>query len=324
MIPRSIVSFEDGETLTPTKLNKGFEKLYSDMADVTRKKYNHFSIQLDFGGLDDTHTDKDKQYYIPNIPLFAGAYGSHELDFEIISAELVLYEATGNVTTVSLGFTGAGNWNTLSVAPAGATTRSKDIKNQAALHLNGSYFTVTVAASATPWILDRCYAVIHCRASMTGNPVVELEDAPRFAAGESVDASKVNTGFTTFENYLAGHYENKPRISVYTWRPLAVAPASSDIDFRIPDSARSIFQLDVYQTGDTGNNVTATILDDTGATVATATAVGATGTLTTGTAQPIATQDENDFDDPADDYKLRISRTGAAIVPFVYVIITHL
>src|SRR3990170_8216147 len=156
--PRSIVNFENGETLTPSKLNIGFERIHKDLIDTSAKKFVHCSALYDFSGLTDTHRQIDRQVSIV-------LHGT----FEITGVELVLYQATGNVTSVSLTMpVNNGGWKSPSVVPAGVTTRSRDTK-EITEYVNSAFNTeLVVTASGTPWTLTRCYAIVHYKYEVPG------------------------------------------------------------------------------------------------------------------------------------------------------------
>lgn len=309
--PRNIVNFENGETLTPSKLNIGFERIHTDLIATSSKKYIHGSIAFDFTGITDTSRQIDRQVDIRYLR-----------SFEVTAVELVLYQATGNVTSVTLVNTGMGNWKAPVVTPAGATVRSRDTKEIVEYVSALTTFELQVTASGTPWTLGRCYAIVHYKHEVPGSSDFTERTSPRFASGETLAAAKLNTAFTDYETELAAILTSLPRFSVvHFWRDLIAAPAASDVKIRVPDSARTFQTIEVYQTGDTGNNVTATLYDELGASIGGATANGATGTKVNASTVLNHTQDEDDPADYLEDYYILLSRTGAVTIPLVYAIL---
>lgn len=317
MIPRSPTSLTN-ETLTPTKLNAGFNRLYQDLLASTNKRFCYSSFELNFSALASTHATEDFKYYIK--PPFA---------WEVVAVELFLYEPTGTVTNVALSSTLTG-WETVNAVPLGATTKVVTGDNFTAkgAALTEQTFTLTVTAGGA-YALDRCYAVIHIRADR-GNSgdtynSLQLDDAPRWAAGEAVAAAKVNTGFTNYQTAVTRNTaaDKQLRIQVFSIRDIAVALATSDRDLVIPSTGSRFHSYDVVNNGAVGDNLVFTLIDEVAATVSTTTVNGGTPPQKTQSVTCTDTQTNSDPFFVGNDYILRFTRAGAVIIPLGYVVVYY-
>jgi hypothetical protein len=309
------LDFVTGETLTPSKLNSGFEQMTKDLIESASKRFTHSCFKLDFTGLANTSTAEEFIFRIK--PPFA---------WEVEAVELVLYEPTGTVTNVRLA-SSLTNWQNVDVVPLGATTRARTPKNFTAYGSANveQTFTLSVTAGGA-YTLDACYAIVHIKADRLTVASQKMADAPRFAAGESVAAGKVNTGFTDYESAVSANTAaiEDFRIQVFSLRAIAVALATSDRDLRIPASKFHFRSYDVVNLGAVGDNLTFTLLNAGGGTVSTVT-VNGSGTppaKTQGTAIS-HTQSTREPTVVGSDYKFRFTRAGAAVIPLGYVVMYY-
>lgn len=308
MKPKIPFTFATGDTLAPTKLNDNFLQMALDLEEVLARKYFYSSFVLDWTGLTSGAPSAEHTFLI-RAP-FA---------YEIVGVEVVLYDAS---TPATLTITGAGtSFEPMVLTAAGATTEVRDTSNNVVRVPANTEVSFTMDTWAGP--MDKCYAVVHIRHDRAPATTYSRANAPRFAAGESVAAAKLNTAFSDYETAVAADAAatNGMRIQVVTHRPMAVALAASDADTRIPATGRILHSYDLVNHGTVGNDVTITVLDEAAATVSTTTVAGAgTGGAKT---QGVSVNQEQANTDPttvADDWKLRFSRIGASSIDLAYTV----
>lgn len=316
-VARNIIQFQNATALSPTKLNKAWQRLGSDLVDVLRQRYFYSNVMIDFSGILDTSIAEEKVIRVK--PPFK---------WEVVGVELISYGAA-NVTSVSLASSLTG-WSTVSVT---TTTNTKAI-TQANFLASGAAsteitFTLTVNASATPWTLGRTYVNLLIRTDRGSGAysTYDLSTVPQVASGDGVTASVQNTGFTNYETAVTASTNANSQLSfvVFPRRNIGTGTvAASDADIRIPSSARILHSIDVLTLAPVGKTFTGAVLDENAATVVTVTVNGNNPTIakTQGTTCGPKTQSVNNPTDATKDYKLRLSCTGGSTAnPLSYAVL---
>jgi hypothetical protein len=314
MRSRKPYRFSTNETLSPKKLIGNFQALAQLVTDKQAERYSYGSFVLDFDGVTSAADPSLKTYKI-----------TAPRAYDIVGAEVILYQATTASVTLSCSASG---FTSISVDAAGATTRSYSYKNQAC-HVNASTatnFILTVSAGT----VTSCKVIIHYRSDRFSSAPSNytLSDVIAIRSGDTVSASDLNTEFTEIDTAVTAHTSNTSdlRIQVITRRAVISPFPTTDTDIRLPSSGRIINSFDVGVVAAVTNDFVATLNDEASVSVGsgTATAAGAT-TLATTTVSVNDTQTQDDPDDPTDDYTLVLSRSGAgaANILFGYVAIYY-
>lgn len=300
---RSVVSFNANTTLTPTKLNKAWDRLAIDLRDVIQQRYTYSNFTLDWTGLPSTGIAEDFIFRI-KAPFL----------YKVVGIELVSYGAA-NVTGISIASSLTGFVTTSLTTTTG--TKVLATGNFQAFNVSGAEATFTLTVTSTgAYTLGKTYlnVLLQC-----DRAPVELTDAniPFVASGEAVAAAKQNTGFTTYESRVtsSNNANSHNSIIVFIRRNIAAAATipTSDRDLRIPSDGRRLNTVDTVHTGALTNNIVMTITDETGATVVTATTngSGAPPNKTQGTSVNDTQTESATYTNPAKDYKLTMTRAGA-------------
>lgn len=322
MIPRKAGQFATGDTLAPTRLNIGFEQMVRDLSASSDKRYCYSSFELDFTGMTAASVAADATVasYLIKAP-FA---------YEIVAIELIGY-APLVVTATSVSLT-----NTLTGAVALACTlgtgvaRGYAVQNMNAKSASLTEQTFTLAVTGALWTLGTTYAIVHIRADR-GNAgdtynSESILNAPRFAAGDSVSATTMNSAFTNYETMTTRNTAaNKQlRIQVFSMRPVASTIAASDRDWRIFAGGTRFHSGDVVNHGAAGDDITCTLLDQVPASVFAVTVLGSGAPPTKTQSTSIAdTQGSNAPKNSAVDYTMRFSRDTStpAAIPLAYCVL---
>lgn len=315
MIPKKPLSLTT-ETLSPAKLNTGFNTLYQDLVASTSKRYCHSSFELDFTGLTNLSGVESFKFYVK--PPFA---------WEVESVELVCYPATAGAPTLVTLSSSLTGWVNLSVIPLTGVSKALDSDNFSASGLAAveKIFTLGVTAPGA-YTLGRCYAIITIKTDRgnagTTYSSLALSDATRFAAGDSVAVAKVNTAFTTYETAVVANTacDKQLRMQIFSLRNIAVTLETSDRDLRVPSSAARFHSYDIINNGAAGNGLTITILNESAVSVS---ATTVNGGVTTQSVSAAFTQTLNTPTTTTADYILRFTRSGAAAISFGYVVVYY-
>jgi hypothetical protein len=320
MQPRNPANFASGETLDPTRINNGFQTMLRDLVNKTSKRYCYSSFRLGFTGMASSAT-ADLNY------LIKAPYA-----WEIVGIELVAYAPTAGTAT-SLSFTNSLTGAVaLTCTPGSSTARGYNAQNIMCKSAANTEQTFSLAVTGAGWTLGKTVAIVHIRTDR-GNAGVTysdsvIEDALRVGAGETVDASQLNTVFTAYETKATANTNatNMPRIQVFTMRPVATSIDTADRDWRIPESYFNFHSMDVVSHGASGDDVTFTLLDAAGSTVTAVTVNGSGSVPVTSQGNSInASQSNNRYTDSTKDYIMRISRDASApvAIPLAYAVLYY-
>jgi hypothetical protein len=316
MIPREHLRFTDGSTFEASRLTQNLRLLADDVNDALARRYAYSSFTLDFSTVNNTFDPAEFAYQIPT--LFA---------YDIVGVEIELYAAT-NVTSVTMTVTGAGvsGAETTTAVGAGVTTRAFAQNSFVAQVASGTAtYTLSVAASSTPWTLTACRVNVMIRTdrgnagaahpmwtpsnlAFPGKTTNEAAfDAEIVAADASTDANIANT--------------KRLRMEVFTRRSIpGGAMAASDQDLPIPPTTRTVAQVVTGVVCAATSSMRGAVRDSSSELVgATATGTGlsslALATTTTTAAVSIASSTG------ASDGLIRLSRgTGTDAISFVYTV----
>lgn len=323
MLPRKAANFAAGQTLSPTKLNQGFEQMQKDAYASTEKRYCYSSFQLDFTGMTAASVAADASVasYLIKAP-FA---------WEIVSIELISYvPIVAGATSLSLTNTLTGS-KALVCTPGASTDRGYASQNVTSKSAAATEQTFTLAVTGTGWTLGKTYAIVHIRADrrQAGSTfnTQTLESATRIAAGASVVAATINTAFTDYQTLVAANTaaNKQMRIQVFSMRPVAVSIGSADDNWRIPATLLTFDSGDVVSHGASGEDVNFKIVDPSAGAIFSVTVLGnASVPQKTQSTSIATTQTDNSPTNPAKDFTVDISRiAGVAAIPFAYCVIYY-
>lgn len=315
-VARNIIKFQDATGLSPTKLNKAWNRLALDVKDVLDQRYFYSTVKLDYSGVKDTSIAEEFVFRVK--PPFR---------WEVVGVELISY-GVANVTGISLA-SSLTNWKIVSLTTA-TGTKVLSTANFVATGAASTEITFTLTVTSTgAYTIGRTYVNLLIRADRGSGSysTYGIGSPPQVASGDSVSASVQNTGFTNYETAVTASTNANSQLSflVFPRRNIGTGTIpASDADIRIPSSSRVLHSIDVLTLAPVGKSFTATVLDEVAATVVTVTVNGNNPTTakTQGTTCGPDTQSTNAPTTAASDYKLRLSNTGGgAANPLSYAVL---
>lgn len=318
MIPKIPFTFAANETLSPRKVLSNFQQTAKDVTDMQDQKYTYSSFVLNYDGITSAMSGSGEDDYFITPPR----------TFEIIGIEIEYYDDAASTITFSSSITGfipITLTSTGTLATRAYTYKAVNITHEAG---NGESYILNVSAGT----VNTCKVTVHIRTNRFGYTALpadyKLEDLPLLTDSTLASAATLNTEFSEVEAAVTADAANQEdlKIQVISRRNVISPVPTSDADFRIPSSNRTIhsWALTIVNAVAT-NNILARIRDEVPATVSSLTSVanGATDIQTSGTISE--TQGLNAPQTTASDYKVDFARSGAGVatIPLVYVVLFY-